>query len=86
MSERAALGNAVLSLLTYLLTYLPFFLYLYLYLYPISTSISVSTSTSASVSTSTSTSTSASAFTLAPTPVWLLLPKADRGNSPIFLL
>ncbi len=84
MSERAALGNAVLSLLTYLLTYLPFFLYLYLY--PISTSISVSTSTSASVSTSTSTSTSASAFTLAPTPVWLLLPKADRGNSPIFLL
>ena len=82
MSERAALGNAVLSLLTYLLTYLPFFLYLYLY--PISTSISVSTSTSASVSTSTSTS--ASAFTLAPTPVWLLLPKADRGNSPIFLL
>ena len=84
MSEMAALGNAVLSLLTYLLTYLPFFLYLYLY--PISTSISVSTSTSASVSTSTSTSTSASAFTLAPTPVWLLLPKADRGNSPIFLL
>ena len=84
MSERAALGNAVLSLLTYLLTYLPFFLYLYLY--PISTSISVSTSTSASVSTSTSTSTSASAFTLAPTPVWLLVPKADRGNSPIFLL
>ena len=84
MSERAAVGNAVLSLLTYLLTYLPFFLYLYLY--PISTSISVSTSTSASVSTSTSTSTSASAFTLAPTPVWLLLPKADRGNSPIFLL
>ena len=72
MSERAALGNAVLSLLTYLLTYLPFFLYLYLYLYTISTSIS--------------TSTSASAFTLAPTPVWLLLPKADRGNSPIFLL
>ncbi len=72
MSERAALGNAALSLLTYLLTYLPFFLYLY----PISTSISVSTSTS----------TSASAFTLAPTPVWLLLPKADRGNPPIFLL
>lgn len=66
MSERAALGNAVLSLLTYLLTYLPFFLYLYLY--PISTS------------------TSASAFTLAPTPVWLFLPKADRGNPPIFLL
>ena len=68
MSERAALGNAALSLLNYL----PFFLYLY----PISTSISVSTSTS----------TSASAFTLAPTPVWLLLPKADRGNPPIFLL
>ena len=51
---------------------LTYLLSFFLYLYPISTSVS--------------TSTSASAFTLAPTPVWLLLPKADRGNPPIFLL
>lgn len=67
MSERAALGNAALSLLTYLLTY---FLSFFLYLYSVSVSVSVSASVSAS----------------APTPVWLLLPKADRGNPPIFLL
>ena len=47
MSERAALGNAALSLLTYLLTYLSLFAF-FLYLYPISTSTSTSTSTSAS--------------------------------------
>lgn len=74
MSERAALGNAALSLLTYLLTYLSlfafflslslsyFYFYLYFYLY------------------------FCFCFYLAPTPVWLLLPKADRGNPPIFLL
>ena len=55
----------------------PFFTYLltyllsfFLYLYSVSVSVSVSASVSAS----------------APTPVWLLLPKADRGNPPIFLL